>query len=117
MTAARFLELFFAQGGDSYVRPDAKLVLRAPQIVLDAVMPKIKMIGRDAIAREITRQDVESHERVLKVLGRFRRDSSSSGWRIVDDQHHCSAAAVTIAEATRENPDERRILNYDGARQ
>ena len=70
MSPARFLELYFASGGDCYRRADGKVVFTAPKLLLDAVIPQIKALGREAILDELARQDRESKDRLSRMLKR-----------------------------------------------
>jgi len=68
MTAARFLELFVARGGDYYLRHDGRVVLRGSADLLDAVRPKVAQIGRDALVAELKQQTAESNARLAAIL-------------------------------------------------
>ena len=70
MSPARFLELYFASGGDCYRRADGKVVFTAPKLLLDAVIPQIKALGREAILDELARQNRESKDRLSRLLKR-----------------------------------------------
>jgi hypothetical protein len=67
-TAARFLELFFAQGGDYYLRHDGRVVLRGSAQLLDAVRQKVAQIGRAALVAELRQQIAESDARLAAIL-------------------------------------------------
>jgi hypothetical protein len=71
VTAARFLDLFLAFGGDCYLRHDGRVVLRGPRVLIDAVTPKVKQIGRDAFVAELRDQNRASAARLATLLGRF----------------------------------------------
>lgn len=69
MTAARFLDLFLAHGGDYYIRPDGRVVLRGSRQLLADLAPKLHQIGREAIIAEIHEQNRASLERLALLLG------------------------------------------------
>ena len=106
MSPTRFLELYFARGGDCYLRADGKVVFTTPKILLDAVIPQIRALGREAILAELARQDKESRDRLSRLL---KRDlSAASPGEIAPlNKNPLSATGENLERHVTDGPDHR----------